>query len=91
VTDADWLSRIVLPSFMIPSSLAKGAREVSLLARGHRQLPTEIGNDCETCVVPCVVTRAYKIGVPMTFGSDLDVEIPGHTRGEMAALPSKTT
>jgi predicted amidohydrolase YtcJ len=51
--------------------------------------------------VPCVVTRAYKIGVPMTFGSDLDVEIPGHTRGEMAAaaienyveaeIPARTT
>jgi hypothetical protein len=37
----------------------------------------------------------------MTFGSDLDVEIPGHTRGEMAAaaienyvaaeIPARTT
>jgi imidazolonepropionase-like amidohydrolase len=32
-----------------------------------------------------LLRRAYKLGVPMTFGSDLDVEIPGQTRGEMAA------
>jgi imidazolonepropionase-like amidohydrolase len=28
--------------------------------------------------------RAYKIGMPMAFGSDLDIEIPGHDRGELA-------
>ncbi|HJT71124.1 MAG TPA: amidohydrolase family protein [Terriglobales bacterium] len=32
-----------------------------------------------------LLRRAYKLGVPMAFGSDLDLEIPGHTRGEMAA------
>jgi len=28
--------------------------------------------------------RAYKIGVKMVFGSDVVVEIPGHTRGRAA-------
>ncbi len=32
-----------------------------------------------------LLKRAYKIGVPMAFGSDLDLEIPGHPRGELAA------
>jgi imidazolonepropionase-like amidohydrolase len=32
-----------------------------------------------------LLRRAYKLGVPMAFGSDLDVEIPGHNRGELAA------
>jgi hypothetical protein len=32
-----------------------------------------------------LLRRAYKLDVPMAFGSDLDVEIPGHTRGELAA------
>lgn len=31
-----------------------------------------------------LLKRAYKIGVPMAFGSDLDVEINGKTRGELA-------
>lgn len=31
-----------------------------------------------------LLRRAYKIGVPMAFGSDLDLEIPGHARGELA-------
>jgi len=31
-----------------------------------------------------LLKRAYKIGVPMAFGSDLDVEITGKTRGELA-------
>ena len=31
-----------------------------------------------------LLKRAYKIGVPMAFGSDLDVEISGKTRGELA-------
>jgi len=29
--------------------------------------------------------RAYKVGIPMAFGSDLDVDIPGKDRGELAA------
>jgi imidazolonepropionase-like amidohydrolase len=29
--------------------------------------------------------RAYKVGTTMAFGSDLDIEIPGHDRGALAA------
>ena len=28
--------------------------------------------------------RAYQVGMPMAFGSDLDLDIPGHNRGELA-------
>ncbi|HVR27817.1 MAG TPA: amidohydrolase family protein [Candidatus Polarisedimenticolia bacterium] len=28
--------------------------------------------------------RAYQVGMPMAFGSDLDLDIPGHSRGELA-------
>jgi len=31
-----------------------------------------------------LLKRAYKLGVPMAFGSDLDVEITGRTRGQLA-------
>lgn len=29
--------------------------------------------------------RAYQVGIPMAFGSDLDLDMPGHSRGELAA------
>jgi imidazolonepropionase-like amidohydrolase len=29
--------------------------------------------------------RAYRVGTPMAFGSDLDLDIPGHDRGLLAA------
>ena len=29
--------------------------------------------------------RAYQVGISMAFGSDLDLDIPGHSRGELAA------
>jgi imidazolonepropionase-like amidohydrolase len=29
--------------------------------------------------------RAYRVGIPMAFGSDLDLDIPGHDRGLLAA------
>ncbi len=29
--------------------------------------------------------RAYRVGIPMAFGSDLDIDIPGHDRGLLAA------
>jgi imidazolonepropionase-like amidohydrolase len=29
--------------------------------------------------------RAYRIGMPMAYGSDLDIDIPGHDRGLLAA------
>lgn len=29
--------------------------------------------------------RAYQVGLPMAFGSDLDLDIPGHDRGVLAA------
>lgn len=48
-----------------------------------------------------LLQRAYKLEVPMAFGSDLDVEIGNQTRGEMAAaavenyveagIPAETT
>jgi len=58
---------------------------VTLVGTEFTQKMTEaLGNPWEHSVWVDRLKRAYKIGVNMAFGTDVDIALPGETRGTLA-------